>query len=108
MKRYDRRTFILQAAGATALAATGLNANAEKPKLVESDPYPKSIGFRLETENVDQKKYPRHTVEQRRSKCQLFSGKPDDPFGPCSFYGGGLVPTNGWCRNFKVKKPKAA
>lgn len=38
MKRYDRRTFILQAAGATALAATGLNANAEKPKLVESDP----------------------------------------------------------------------
>ena len=68
----------------------------------------KSVGFRLDTNQVDQVKYPRHeAASQQCSKCQLFSVKPGEPFGACSFYGGRQVPLGGWCRNFKVRKAAA-
>ena len=108
MKPQHRRTFMLHLIGGSAvLAASEAPAAEESDKVAESDPYPKSMGFRLDTANVDQAKFPRHTVEQHCSECQLFSGKPGEPIGPCSFYGGRLVPVTGWCRNFKVKKAKA-
>jgi hypothetical protein len=65
------------------------------------------MGFRLDTAQADKVKYPRHDVSQHCSECQLYSGGPNDAVGPCSFYGGRLVPVKGWCRNFKVKKAKA-
>jgi len=108
MNSHHRRTFILRLIGSgTLLNAAQARAAEESDKVAETDPYPKSMGFRLDTANVDQAKFPRHTVEQHCSECQLFSGKPGEPIGPCSFYGGRLVPVKGWCRNFKVKKAKA-
>lgn len=116
MKTTTRRTFFLQviATGSVAAsAAAPLLAAEEKKrstvKLTEADSYAKSMGFRVDTNNVDQVKYPRHDpATQQCSKCQLFSGKPDEEVGPCSFYGGRLVPPTGWCRNFKVRKAAAA
>ena len=107
MNLHSRRTFMFQVmAAGSALATTALVA-AEEEKVSESDPYAKSMGFRLDTTKVDQAKYPRHDpATQQCSKCQLYSGKPGDANGPCSFYGGRLVSANGWCRNFKP--PKAA
>lgn len=108
MEPVNRRTFMLHVvAGASALA-TALPATAadEIPteKVTEADPYAKSMGFRLDTNNVDKAKFPRHTIEQHCSECQLYSGKAGDALGPCSFFKR-LVPPTGWCRNFKVRKP---
>jgi hypothetical protein len=108
MQSDQRRTFMLRlVAGTAALAAAQARAAESNEKVTEVDPYAKSMGFRLATANVDKVKYPRHDVAQHCSECQLFSGKPGEPMGPCSFYGGRQVPINGWCRNFKVKKAKA-
>ncbi len=103
----NRRLFVLHVACGAYVLAAG-HASAADPvsteKLTEADAYAKSMGFRLDTTKVDQAKYPRHTVEQKCSNCQLYSGAPGAEVGPCSFFGGRLVDKDGWCRNFKVKK----
>ena len=111
MSNCNRRVFTLRVMAGTSVLAAG-HGHAEEvkvsnEKVTETDPYAKSMGFRLETANVDKVKFPRHDVSQHCSECQLFSGKAGEPLGPCSFYGGRQVPINGWCRNFKVKKAKA-
>ncbi len=97
--------------GATALAAHATtqaqaSAPAQTPSDVpvkETDAYPKSMGFRINTANVDKAKFPRHEVAQKCSGCQLFSGKAGEPMGTCSFFKR-PVPVDGWCRNFKPPK----
>lgn len=107
IQKHPRRVFMLQLVCAgTALGSAAAQAQ-DKPvsteKLTEKDGYARSMGFRLDTTQVDQKRYPRHTAEQKCSGCQLFSGKEGEEWGPCSFFGGRLVHKNGWCRNFKVR-----
>ncbi len=105
MQPRNRRTFMFQIiAGSTALSALQARADDEAEKVTEADPYARSMGFRTDTAKVDQVKYPRHDATQHCSRCQLFSGKPGEPTGNCSFYGGRVVPINGWCRNFKALK----
>jgi hypothetical protein len=108
MPKNSRRIFLMQlaASGAGALSARAF-AEGEPVRLTEDDPYAHSFGFRLDTANVDQAKFPRHDVSQHCSRCQLYKGKPEGPVGPCSFYGGRLVPINGWCRNFKLRNDAA-
>lgn len=108
MQHHSRRTFILKViATSSALAATRVMAADESSeKVTESDPYAKSMGFRLDTNQVDQKKYPRHDPSQHCAVCQLYSGTEGAALGPCSFYGGRLVAPTGWCRNFKALKAK--
>jgi hypothetical protein len=108
MEQPSRRVFVLRVvAGSTWLASAELMAQ-DKPKLTEDDSYAKSMGFRYDTNKVDQAKYPRHdAATQQCSKCQLYSGKAGEEWGPCSFFGGRLVHQNGWCRNFKVRKAAA-
>jgi len=106
MQTSNRRVFMLQAiAGSTALAAQG-RAQAQADAVKETDAYPKSMGFRLNTANVDQAKFPRHELSQKCSECQLFSGKPGEATGTCSFFKR-VVPIDGWCRNFKPRKAAA-
>lgn len=102
-----RRVFLLRAiATSGALVATRAIAE-ETERVTEADPYAKSMGFKLDTNQVDQAKYPRHDATQHCAVCQLYSGKAGDALGPCSFYGGRLVAPTGWCRNFKALKAKA-
>jgi hypothetical protein len=90
--------------GVSALAAQSqAHAEASTEAVKETDAYPKSMGFRLNTANVDQAKYPRHTLEQHCSECQLFTANPAGQTGTCSFFER-VVPVNGWCRNFKPRK----
>jgi High potential iron-sulfur protein len=101
----NRRIFILKVVAGTGAMAAAARTRAEEEKVTEADPYAKSMGFKLDTKTVDQTRYPRHDpATQQCSKCQLYSGKPGDAWGPCSFYGGRLVSPNGWCRNFKAPK----
>ncbi len=104
----NRRVFLMHVvAGGTALATVPV-VQAQEEKVTETEPYAKSMGFRVDTNKVDQAKYPRHdAATQQCSKCQLYDGKPGDALGPCSFFGGRLVSPNGWCRNFKAIKAKA-
>ena len=104
MHSANRRSFVLHVlAGSAALSCAA--AQAEEERVTEADPYARSMGFRLDTNQVDQAKYPRHdAATQSCSKCQLYDGKTGEAWGPCSFYGGRLVSPNGWCRNFKVRK----
>jgi hypothetical protein len=112
MQARNRRVFMLHAiTGATALAAAA-TAQAADPSpgqtasdvpVKETDAYPKSMGYRLDTATVDKVKFPRHEVAQKCSECQLWSGKAGDQLGTCSFFKR-PVPPGGWCRNFKPKK----
>ena len=105
MSQYNRRKFIVQIAGGAsmlALARLGI-AEEAKPPLTEDDAYAKSMGFRLDTNNVDSAKFPKHAPDQSCKTCQLFSGNDGDALGPCSFFGGRLVPPTGWCRNYKAR-----
>jgi len=110
----NRRIFMMQAvAGTTVLAlpcsvlaqAAAATAPAEPATvaLKETDAYPKSMGFRFKTADVDKVKFPRHDVSQKCSECQLYSAKAGDTQGTCSFFKR-LVPPEGWCRNFKPRK----
>lgn len=107
MKPTNRRVFVIHAIAGTASLGVAAGARAEDPRpteqVKETDAYPKSMGFKLNTSNVDKAKFPRHTAEQKCSECQLFSGKAGEALGPCSFFKR-LVPPDGWCRNFKPKK----
>jgi hypothetical protein len=107
MSRLNRRVFVIHAAaGAAALPAVALAnqaAVASDVPVKETDAYPKSMGFKLKTADVDKAKFPRHDASQKCSECQLYSGKPGDALGPCSFFKR-PVPPDGWCRNFKPKK----
>ena len=102
-----RRVFFLRILSTSALLAGGTQAARAAEPLNPADSYARSMGFRLNTEEVDQAKYARHTAEQHCQSCQLWNGGDKD-FGNCSFFDGAITPKNGWCKNFKVRKPAAA
>ena len=98
----NRRVFMLQVAvGAGALS--GSHAALAQDKLSPTDSYAKSMGFNLNTKDVDGARWKKHTNDQQCSKCQLWDGKPTDAFAACSFFGDQHTPATGWCKNFKVK-----
>jgi hypothetical protein len=107
----SRRTFLrnlIISTGAPALLGGRALAEASPPdKLTETDPLALALGFKLDTTQVDGRKYPRHTAEQKCSGCILYQAKAADAFGPCTTVGAKLVPAAGWCSGY-VKKPDAA
>ena len=98
-----RRVFFMQAAaGASALAATQVMAQA--PAMVnEKDAAAVGLGYAADSTKVDAKKYPKHTKEQLCSNCQLYAGKPKEVAGPCPLFAGKQVAAKGWCSAW-VKK----
>ena len=104
MNNTTRRVFFIQAAaGASALAATQLMAQAPAPMVNEKDPAAAGLGYAADTTKVDAKKYAKHTNEQMCSNCQLYAGKPKEAAGPCPLFAGKQVAAKGWCSAW-VKK----
>lgn len=118
----NRRVFILHASAAgCALAAGQALAQTAKPAAAaaspakpaaaagspamvdEKDPTAVALGYVADTTKADQKKYPKHTADQKCNNCQLYSGKPADKSGPCSLFQGKHVAGTGWCSAW-VKK----
>lgn len=97
----NRRIFIARVA-ASGGALIALKAQAQA-RVDEKDPQAASLGYVADTTKVDAKKYPKHAASQKCSNCQLYSGKPADPAGPCSIFPGKQVAANGWCSAW-VKK----
>jgi hypothetical protein len=109
MTEKNRRIFMLRMLPVGAVlalqGAIAPSAAAASPTdaVKETDPYPKSMGYRLNTADVDKNKFPRHDVSQKCSVCQLYAADPGGATGQCSFFKRTVV-SNGWCRNFKPKK----
>ena len=104
MTSSHRRNFMLQVVVASsALAASRVHAQAAGPKLEESDPQAMSLGYKQDSEKVDDKKFAKHEASQTCANCQLFQGKPTDASGACPLFAGKQVATKGWCSAW-VKK----
>lgn len=104
MKHTNRRVFFIQAAaGASALAATQVLAQAAVPMVNEKDAAAAGLGYAADTTKVDAKKYAKHTNEQMCGTCQLYAGKVKEASGPCPLFAGKQVAAKGWCSAY-VKK----
>ncbi|MGH8821629.1 MAG: high-potential iron-sulfur protein [Rhodoferax sp.] len=104
MSSTNRRTFLMAvAAGSSALAATQHLALAADTVLQDTDPQAVALGYNQDTTKIDAKKYPKHTVAQHCSDCQLFQPMGTATTGHCPLYAGKLVDTNGWCSAWTKK-----
>ena len=100
MNQIKRRTFMLHAvaAGAT-LTGPGL-ALAAPPKVDEADPKAASLGYRNDSNQVDKKRFPKHSAGEKCSGCMAWLGKPSDAWAECDLMVNKLVANAGWCSSF--------
>ena len=56
----------------------------------------KALGYKHDTNEVDNAQYPTHDVSQVCSNCQLAQGAGEEWIG-CALFPGKLVAANGWC-----------
>ena len=98
-----RRSFMMQVAG-TGAAWAGIQGVAHAaPPVDEADPQAKSLGYRKDTTQVDDRQYPKHAAAQKCSACQLYQGKPGDAAGACGIFAGKEVSASGWCSAWMKK-----
>src|SRR5438105_536410 len=97
----NRRVFMLVAVAGSALGAR--TALAQPAKVDEKEPQAVALGYVDDTKRADTKKFPKHSVDQKCSNCQLYQGKASDATGPCAIFGGKLVASNGWCSAWAKK-----
>jgi hypothetical protein len=90
------------AAGGTLLACGP--ARAEIKKIDENEPKALSLGYRHDTTQVDQKRFPKHAAAENCSACMAWLGKRTDAWAGCDVFADRLVASNGWCITFV--KPK--
>jgi len=102
-----RRVFLLHCLAGLAATGAGLDEAKAAERLDPADPYARTSGFRTNTDEVDESRYPRHTKEQCCKACKLWNGGDKD-LGNCSFFDGAITPKTGWCKNFKLPKSPAA
>ena len=62
--------------------------------VAETDTQAVALGYKANTAQVDQKKYPKHTAEQKCVNCQLYQSKSADN-GGCAIFPGKLA-TPSW------------
>ncbi len=98
-----RRHFILTVPAAALALSTARAASAQAVKLEETDAQAVALGYRHDATKVDAKKYPAYAPGHNCGNCQLFQGKPGEPWGACAAVGGKLVNAKGWCAAW-VKK----
>ncbi len=105
--RVTRRDLLLSLApaGAAFLAGRGAYAQAPLPRLEESDPAAKALGYVPDAKRVDAKANPMFKPGSTCASCAQLQGKPADPWRPCTIFPGKLVNANGWCKVW-VARPK--
>ena len=73
------------------------------PQLDEKEPTAQSLGYKHDATKADKVKYKQYAAGQNCANCQLFQGKPADPWAPCTIFSGKQVNAKGWCSAW-VKK----
>jgi hypothetical protein len=100
----NRRIFIIQSIASASLAfPLAFQKGIAAEKLNPNDPNAKQNGYALNTEDVDQEKYPRHTFKQHCQACEKWNGGNKE-WGNCSFFDDALTPKEAWCKSFKLQK----
>lgn len=100
----SRRNFLITSLGvASSMALTRQALAADAAKLEESDPTAQALGYAHDATKVDKAKQPKFVAGEDCSNCQLYQGKPGEPFGPCPIFNGKLVSKNGWCSAYTKK-----
>jgi hypothetical protein len=102
MSNTNRRVFLMQAAacGSVLVAA---RAEAQAAKLDEKDPQAVALGYVADTNKADNKKFPKHTKDQKCNNCALYQGKATDAFAGCPLFGVKHVAGPGWCSAWAKK-----
>jgi len=99
MNPSTRRIFMMQVIASGAAVVSNPAAAAAK-KLEESDPKAVSLGYKMDSAQVDKKRFPKHTAAEKCSNCMAFLGKPGDAFGECDLLTDRLVSGTGWCSSY--------
>ena len=99
----QRRTFLLQVAACGSVSMLAAGTASAQAKVDEKDPQAVGLGYLHDTTKVDNKKYPKHTNDQKCINCALFQGKPADAWGGCPLFGTKLVAGPGWCSAWAKK-----
>lgn len=73
------------------------------PLLALDDPMAQALGYVEDTKDVDQAKYPKHSVDQVCDNCQFMQGPEGPDARPCTLFPGKSVKSQGWCVSW-VKK----
>lgn len=100
----SRRIFLKNVSQILAVSAAGLPvaSRAAAAKVEENDPQAMALGYKDDTKQVDQAKYPNHNVAQHCGDCQLYQGGAA-PSGPCTIFAGKTVEATGWCAAYAKK-----
>jgi hypothetical protein len=95
-----RRRFLLIGVSAAPVLALSREALADTPKLSESDPKARAVGYVEDAARVDKAKYPNFAAGQSCGNCSLFQGKSTDAWGGCTLFGDQQVAAKGWCASY--------
>lgn len=68
----------------------------------EAEPQAAALGYKADTANVDQKRFPKHAAAQKCVNCILYQSKTATA-GGCSIFAGKLVAADGWCSAYQKK-----
>lgn len=103
-----RRRFLKLALAGAAVPAGGallsrLAYAADLPHVDESDPTAVSLGYKNDTAQVDQSKFPKHEASQRCAQCRYFQGSGGGEWAPCLIFPGKAVHAGGWCSAYSAK-----
>jgi hypothetical protein len=99
----SRRQFVLKLmplASAAAILPRWAHAQG-LPALTETDPMGLALGFKLNTADVNQAKYPKHTKDQFCANC-LHYATPTAATARCDLFNK-MVPKEGWCGGYSKR-----
>ena len=98
-----RRQFVLRLAPLTAAVAIlpRLGHAQGLPALTETDPMALALGFKLNTADVNQAKYPKHSKDQSCANCLHFM-QPGAATARCDLFNK-VVPAGGWCGGYSKR-----
>lgn len=94
----NRRRLLLSAVPIVGFGLLGLRlAQAQIPRLRESDPAAQAAGYKDKASTVDARKWATYKAGDTCANCQLYMGDPKDATAPCDALGGKIVAAAGWC-----------
>ena len=98
----SRRWFLqrVPVGGAALLVARPCAAQAY-PHLGESEPRALEVGYVEDAAKADRQKFRKYTPGQVCFNCDLYRGKPTEPWAPCTLFPRRVVAGKGWCDAFR-------
>ena len=98
-----RRAFLATTVcGVAGMSVLTVGPASAQTMVAETDPQAAALGYKANTAQVDQKKFPKHNAEQKCASCQLYQSKAADN-GGCTIFPGKLVAAAGWCSAYQKK-----